>query len=321
MINDRTRSTRRIETMLLLGDFDERMLIRSDAAGGRGVLPTRRPPLRIGRRGGVSEGVVEAMSMSKRRGMMLLAILASSVAATLTLGRQLSGNGQVAGEKNDAAARARSDNNLKRIGLAIHSYHDTKRRLPIHAIYSKDGKTPLLSWRVAVLPYLEEGDLYNDFKLDEPWDSEHNKKLNAKMPKVYEMPGEKGEGLTYYQVITGPDTVFLDKPPLGANNIPIIKVTLSVITQNNGASNTIMAVEAKEPVIWTRPADLSFPKENDKVPAIGSHFAKDFHVLMCDGHVATIPSDTTPARLRAKIRMLHDRTAEKDKNAPEKEKK
>ena len=57
--------------------------------------------------------------------------------------------------------------------------------MPPPAIYSKDGK-PLLSWRVAVLPYIEQGPLYNQFKLDEPWDSAHNKKLLALMPKLYE---------------------------------------------------------------------------------------------------------------------------------------
>src|SRR5262245_11036025 len=72
--------------------------------------------------------------------------------------------------------RRASANNLKQIGLALHNYHDTYGKLPPAAICDKAGK-PLLSWRVAILPFIEQNALYKQFKLDEPWDSEHNKKL------------------------------------------------------------------------------------------------------------------------------------------------
>ena len=73
-----------------------------------------------------------------------------------------------------AAKRATSTNNLKQLSLAMHNYANVHRYFPRQAIYSKDGK-PLLSWRVALLPYLEQMPLYNKFKLDEPWDSPHNR--------------------------------------------------------------------------------------------------------------------------------------------------
>jgi hypothetical protein len=81
------------------------------------------------------------------------------------------------------AGRAQSVNNLKQIGLALHNYHDVYKSFPPAAIYSKDGK-PLLSWRVAMLPYLHtsQGNLLKKFRLDEPWDSEHNRALIARMP-------------------------------------------------------------------------------------------------------------------------------------------
>src|SRR5262249_54155708 len=77
-----------------------------------------------------------------------------------------------------AAGNAQGQNNLKQIALAMHNYNDAYNgKLPAHAIYSKDGKKPLLSWRVAILPFIEQDNLYQQFHLDEPWDSEHNKKL------------------------------------------------------------------------------------------------------------------------------------------------
>ena len=64
----------------------------------------------------------------------------------------------------------------------MHNYREAHGRFPAPAIQGKDGK-PLLSWRVAILPYLEEDGLYQSFKLDEPWDSPHNKPLLERMPR------------------------------------------------------------------------------------------------------------------------------------------
>ena len=98
--------------------------------------------------------------------------------------------GQDAADKiDDAAARAQHITQFVQIGKAFHNYHGVHKHFPLHAIYSKDGKTPLLSWRVAILPYLEQEALYKEFKLDEPWNSPHNRRLIAKMPKVFAMPG------------------------------------------------------------------------------------------------------------------------------------
>src|SRR5262249_5772501 len=108
-----------------------------------------------------------------------------------------------------------STNNLKMIALAIINYSDTyKQKMPTD-ITSKDGK-PLLSWRVAILPFIEEAKLSQQFKMDEPWDSENNKKLIGRMPRVYAPVRVKAkEGETFYQVFTGPKALFFDpkKPP------------------------------------------------------------------------------------------------------------
>src|SRR5437868_3063260 len=92
----------------------------------------------------------------------------------------------------DSADRNTSVNSLKQIALAMHNYLNVYGHLPPAAIRDKEGR-PLLSWRVALLPFLEQDQLYKRFKLDEPWDSEHNKKLLAAMPKTYLRPGREAK--------------------------------------------------------------------------------------------------------------------------------
>src|SRR6185295_12482568 len=100
-----------------------------------------------------------------------------------------SSNGPLAAVQaaREAAQRTQSLNNLKQIGLAMQNHHSVYKAFPARAKLDNDGK-PLLSWRVLVLPFIEEKALYNEFHLDEPWDSEHNKPLVEKMPKLYADP-------------------------------------------------------------------------------------------------------------------------------------
>ena len=109
----------------------------------------------------------------------------------------------------EAARRAQCTNNLKLMGLALHNYHDVNNAFPAASITGKDGK-PLLSWRVAILPFIEQQELYNEFHLNEPWDSPHNKPLIAKMPKVYACPSRSRvePGTTTYKVFVGGGALF-----------------------------------------------------------------------------------------------------------------
>jgi hypothetical protein len=127
----------------------------------------------------------------------------------------------------------------------MHNYHDTNGGLPPTAICGKKGK-PLLSWRVAILPYIEQNNLYNQFKLDEPWDSENNKPLIDKIPKTYLLPGAKSEGKTHYRVFYGNGALF-----------DLIQQT-PFATVTDGLSNTAMIVDAADAVIWTKPDDIEF---------------------------------------------------------------
>ncbi|HEY1188451.1 MAG TPA: DUF1559 domain-containing protein [Gemmata sp.] len=173
---------------------------------------------------------------------------------------------------------AASQNNLKQIVLAVHNFHDANDKF-IDDIRDKDGK-PLLSWRVALLPYIEENPLYESFKLDEPWDSDTNKKLIAKMPKIYAPIRVKAKpGETFYQTFTGKGTLFGEKGPLyKLTNIP------------DGSSSTALVVEAGAPVIWSKPADIAFD-EKKPLPKLGGMFDGLLHTALCDGSVRRVRAD------------------------------
>lgn len=150
----------------------------------------------------------------------------------------------------EAARRMEGSNNLKQIGLAMHNYHDTYRAFPAGYSADAEGK-PLLSWRVHILPFIEEQALYERFHLDEPWDSPHNKELIPLMPQVYRCPNSRAEpGMTNYLGIAGADGVFV-RPQAGDR----LGASMRQIT--DGTANTIMTVEVPDEtaVVWTKPAD------------------------------------------------------------------
>ncbi len=108
----------------------------------------------------------------------------------------------------EAARRAQCTNNIKQIMLAMHNYHSANNAFP-RDFTDKDGK-PLLSWRVAILPYIERAELYNKFNLDEPWDSPHNKELLKEMPPSFRCPSlAKPEPFTTtYRGLVGAGAMF-----------------------------------------------------------------------------------------------------------------
>ncbi len=192
----------------------------------------------------------------------------------------------------EAAARAKSQNNLKEMALAMHNHNDAHGHFPSPAICDRQGK-PLLSWRVAILPYIGQGPLYNQFRLDEPWDSPANQKLIPMMPKIYAPISNQGvadEYKTYYRMIY----------PKGEIDIGITVQDLQ--KSNKGASQSLMIVEAGEPVIWTKPDELEY-EEGGPLPSFGGVLpkSKTFNVAFYDGSVQAIRRDEADT-LRAMIR-------------------
>jgi len=180
-------------------------------------------------------------------------------------------------------------NAMRQIALAIHNFHDTYRHLPPQSLVSADGKR-LLSWRVLVLPYLGQQALYDQFHLDEPWDSPHNKTLLAEMPDVYKSTkqGVPAGHTTYLATLTA-------NSPFGHKGAP-----LQFADINDGTSNTIWLVDApiEKAVEWTKPADLIVDTDNP-VSSLTSADQKVITVSILDGSVRSLDAKISKETLNA----------------------
>jgi uncharacterized protein DUF1559 len=188
---------------------------------------------------------------------------------------------------------------LKQIGLALHHYYDVYGRLPPTVKRGNDGQ-PLHSWRVLLLPFLEQENLFKQFNLDEPWDSPHNKPLLEKIPRCYTPGMGRNDiaGMTHYQTFVGPGTAF----------------------ERNDLSDSFLVVEAAHAVPWTEPADLVYAPDKP-LPEFGGLFQQPIHLwryeigrrdgfnaCFADGNVRFIQSSTDERTLR---RLIEGNSREK----------
>jgi hypothetical protein len=177
--------------------------------------------------------------------------------------------------------------------LAFFSYEDVHGHLPPAAVCGLDGQ-PLLSWRVLLLPYIEEDNLFQEFHLDEPWDSEHNLKLLDRMPKCYAAPWTKYVAVppnhTTLKVFVGPGTPFE----------PGVRLTLKDADFPDGRENTLLFVEDGDPVPWTMPDDIAFdPNRPVKLRGLFRH---TFRANTADGRgYLNIRHDCDEPALRAAV--------------------
>ena len=186
-----------------------------------------------------------------------------------------------------AAFNMRSHNYLKQIGLAMHTFHEFYGQLPIgesdranYPIEYRDGK-PLLSWRVHLLPFLEQEPLYEQFKLNEPWDSPHNIKLLDQMPDQYKSLDYQGLGnKTVVFGLSGPGGIFEPAAP-GDPGGAYPTVRFRDITDGTAQVVLVVMAHPGKAIPWTQPGDFVFNPEN---PRQGLATGSDaFLALFADG--------------------------------------
>lgn len=197
-------------------------------------------------------------------------------------------------QAREAARRTQCRNNLKMIGLAVHNYHDSFVMFPAAHLNDEEGD-PRLSWRVSILPFLDESSRYQSYDFSQAWDGPTNSMLLTPSPHAYICPSYNGlpsMGSTCYATISGSDTV------MGAGEC------IRIRDIRDGTSNTLMVVEACQLNIpWMKPQDI----DEDSVTKIGapdgisSSHQKGVNVLFADGSVRFLSSETSPELLRAII--------------------
>ena len=190
--------------------------------------------------------------------------------------------------------KARCAGHFQRLGVAMQRFHDAHGHFPAAAITDGKGK-PLLSWRVALLPHLGYRSLYERFRLDEPWDSPHNRALVPRMPPVYACPSlaDRRPFVTGYQVVVGPRPVLAEVGTLfeWSRGVEVREVL-------DGTSTTVMVAETDRAVPWTQPDDLRFDPDGP-LPHFGSGHPGGFHAVFADGTTRFLKFSISPQVLRA----------------------
>ncbi len=209
----------------------------------------------------------------------------------------------------EAARRSQCTNNLKQIALAMHNYHDMYKCLPPAVITDASGR-PMRSWRVAILPFLEQSPLYERYKFNEPWDGPNNRNLHNISVPTYRCPSDPGPANsteTSYVMIVGEHTV---------GGLPNEVIHFSDI--RDGLSNTIMIVEVTGSGIhWMEPRDLSVEEINRKINDgsgkwISSRHPGGANVALCDASVRFLAQTLD----RETLRLLIDPNDGKAVNVP-----
>jgi hypothetical protein len=195
----------------------------------------------------------------------------------------------------EASARVETHNNLKEVALGVMNYADRNNRFPPAAITepNRPNGRRLLSWRVAILPYMQQDELYRRFKLDEPWDSPANRPLIQEMPRAFQSPGDPQPGRTHFRVFVGGRN--FDRPralfewdlqrSVGPAGVP------------DGLTNTLMVVEAADAVEWTKPDDFDYDPDRP-LPRLGLPGQTRFNAAFADGSTRVLSVNMPETNLR-----------------------
>jgi len=197
---------------------------------------------------------------------------------------------------------------LKLLGLALHSYHDVHGCFPPAVLTDETGR-PMHSWRVLMLPYFEQGGLYAQYRLDEPWNGPNNRKLHDTTLSdllCVQYAGDP-EAVTTYVAVIGPNTAWRVNESISLDDI------------TDGPSSTILVVEvADSDFPWIEPRDLHVlqmapginPEEGQGISS--HHRDGGVNVLFADGTVRTLPNDTPPEKIEAMLTIAGGEQVELD---------
>ncbi|MBL8813385.1 MAG: DUF1559 domain-containing protein [Planctomycetaceae bacterium] len=173
-----------------------------------------------------------------------------------------------------AAQRSLQANNMKQIMLALHNYASAYGHLPPAVVIDKESGVAR-SWRIEILPYIEQAPLYEAYRKNEPWDSEANKAVLAKMPSVFRHPSQPADSTFSSIFLAYGEGLFAE---------PGDKEGLDFADVTDGTSTTIALVEARQEIPWTKPEDVKIDVKADKLPQFG-FVPEGWHVGMGDGSV------------------------------------
>jgi prepilin-type processing-associated H-X9-DG protein len=256
--------------------------------------PIQQASLQYGKR--ITKKIFDAVRPTRQGKIVKFAYEGDQYAQVATIGTLVMLLLPAVNAAREAARRNQSANNMKMIGLAMHNYHDVHGRLPATANVDENGE-PLLSWRVHLLPFMDERDLYEQFHLDEPWDSDHNKPLIPRMPAFYRNPSSPAEGPAWlsksnYLVPVGKGTLF--EGTEGKRFADVL----------DGTSNSIMALEvdSDEAVIWTKPEDWQYDPDKG-LAGLGAAHPGGFLALFVDGHVQFLSDEIDPGLFDKLLRI------------------
>ena len=148
-------------------------------------------------------------------------------------------------DSREVGRRWQCSNNLKQITIALHNYHDVHGSLPPAYIADQNGK-PMHSWRVLILPYLDQQALYDAYDFNEPWNGVNNRKLHNAMVSTYRCPSSSGHTHSNYYAVLGDDTCWPHDQGRRWSEI------------SDGLANTVLVCEARgHGSNWMEPADIS----------------------------------------------------------------
>ena len=206
----------------------------------------------------------------------------------------------------ETARRTQCVHNMKCIMFALHNYHDEYGQFPPTYTVDENGKS-LHSWRVLILPYIEQNALYEKIRLDEPWDSEYNRQFHSEAPTVFRCPSGSPREVdpvpapagSFYSVIDGSEAAFFGSQTRSMTDV-------------EKPDETIFLVERRIPVNWMDPSrEISFETAskgiNVDAMGISSYHTEGANVALGDGSVQFLKNTTLH-----KMLMLNKESGKQD---------